>query len=57
MMLSNKDVESVEKDDHCKVGKGKPSGIWLELALEDKSIPVHSLSVERLVELDIRDSN
>ncbi len=57
MMLPNKYIESVEKDDHCKVREGEPSGIWLELASEDKSIPVHPLSVERLVKLDIRNTN
>lgn len=57
MVLSNEDVESVEDDDDGEVREREPSGIWLELALEHERVAVHSLGLECLVELDVREAD
>lgn len=57
MVLANEDIESVEDDDHGEVEEGKPCSVWLETTLEDKSVAVNSLRLERLVELDVGDAN
>jgi hypothetical protein len=57
MMFSNKDIEPVEDYDHHEVEEGEPSGIWLKLALEDKSVAVHPLNFECLVKLEVCNAN
>ena len=53
MVLTNEDIEAVKDDDESEVGEGEPCSIWLELALEDESVTVYTLGIERLVELDV----
>ncbi len=54
VVFANKDIKAVEDDDDGKVYECKPSCEWLELAPENESIAVNSLSFERFVELQVR---
>jgi len=53
MVLANKDVETVKEDNEGKEDEGCPSGVWLEMTLEYKSVAINALSIERLVKLDV----
>jgi hypothetical protein len=57
MMFPNKDVKPIEDYDHRKVEEGEPSGVWLELAFEGKSVAVNPLGFECLVKLKVCDAN
>lgn len=57
VVLANKDVESVEENDHGEVEEGEPCSVWLEMTLEDKSVAVDPLRLERLMELDVGDAD
>jgi hypothetical protein len=57
VILSNKNIEAVEYNDNSKVGESCPGSVWLEPASEHKSITIHSLRLERLMELDIGDTD
>lgn len=53
VMLANKDIKSVEDDDHSEVEEGEPRSVWLEVRPEHESVTVNSLSLERLMKLDV----
>ena len=57
VVLSDKDVKAIEDDDQGKVGEGKPGSVWLETTPEHKCVAVDALSFERLVEMDVCDTN
>jgi hypothetical protein len=57
VVFSNKDVKSVEDDDQSKVPESNPCEVWLEGAFEDKRVAIDALSLEGLVELDIRQTD
>jgi hypothetical protein len=50
VVLANKDIKAVEENDDGEVDEGEPGGVWLETTLEDKSVAINSLRLERLVE-------
>ncbi len=56
-MTMNEDIKSIEYNDHGEVPEGRPSQIWLERTLENKSISVNTLSIERMVELDVGETD
>ncbi len=51
------DIEAVEDDDNGEEEEGGIREVWLEWRLEDKGIAVNALSLEGLVELDIRNAD
>lgn len=53
MMLANKDVKTVEKDDQGKIGESCPCSVWLEVTLKHQGVSVNSLRLECLMELDV----
>ena len=55
--LSDEDVKTIEENDYGEIGKGEPGSEWLETTLEDQCVAVDTLSLERLVELDVRNAN
>ena len=57
MVLSNKDVKSVEDDDQGKIPESNPREVWLEGTFEDKRVAIDALGLEGLVELDIRQTD
>jgi len=57
VMFTNKDIKSIEKDDEGEEDERNPRKIWLKWRLEDEGITVNTLSLERLVELDIGNAN
>jgi len=53
VMLANKDVEAVEKDDKREEDKSDPGKVWLEGGLEHKCISINTLGLKRSMELDV----
>lgn len=57
MVLASKYFKSVEDDDEGEIKESEPSGVWLEMALEDESVAVNTLCFERLIELDVGEAD
>ena len=51
------DVETVKKDDDDEEKQSAICHVWLEMRLEYQGISIHSLGLESLMELDVRDTN
>lgn len=50
-------VEAVKQDDHGEKGEGEVGRIGLKVGAENQSAPVHALSLQRFVELDVRNGD
>ena len=57
VVLANEDIETIEDDDHGEVPECEPRSVWLEARPKHESVAVNSLSLERLVELDVGDAD
>lgn len=57
VVLSNKDIESVEQDNHGEVQQGEPSSVWGEMGSENERVSINALSLERTIELDVRNAD
>lgn len=57
MMLTNEYIKTVEENDDGKVDEREPSSVRLEVTLEDKCVAINALCLERLVELEVSDTD
>jgi len=57
MMLTNEHIKTVEDNDEGKVYEREPSSVRLEVTLEDKCVAVNALCLERLVELEVSNTD
>lgn len=57
MMLSNKDMETIQEDNDTEVSQSSIRSIRLESTLERQSVPVNTLCLQRMVESDISNTD